>query len=137
MQIDRGIIQQIYGWWFSPITFCTGLNALKNVLNNLHPTIRFTVEPAKFDNFSKISVITVLLHENGYVETYIFYKKTNTHDYLNYNSHHSNHIKYNISFNLAKPILVFVSNEQKVTFWLKELLQWLPILGYTESVIDK
>ena len=98
---------------------CTlDLNVLKNVLNNLHPTIKFTAEPAKFDNFSKTLVInfldiTVLLHENGYVETDIFYKETNTHD-LNYNSHHPNHIKCNTPFNLAKRILVFVSNEHKV-----------------------
>ena len=100
------------------------LNVLKNVLNNLHPTIKVTVEPAKFDNFSKKLVInfldiTVLLHENGYVETDIFYKETNTHDYLNYHSHHPNHIKYNIPFNLGKHILVFVSDEQKVALRLK------------------
>ena len=95
------------------------LNALKNVLNNLHPTIKFRVESAKFDKFSKTLVInfldiTVLLHENGHVETDVFCKETNTHDYLNYNSHHPNHIKYNILFNLAKLILIFVSDEQKV-----------------------
>ena len=102
------------------------LNALKNVLSNLHPTIKFTVESAKFDKFSKTSVInflviTVLLHENGYMETYIFYKETNTHDYLNYNSHHPNHIKYNIPFSLAKRIPIFVSDKQKVTLRLKKL----------------
>ena len=77
------------------------------------------------------------MHENGYVETDIFYKETNTHDYLNYDSHHPYHIKYNIPFNLAKRILVFVSDEQKVALRLKELLQWLLNCGYPESVIDK
>ena len=96
------------------------LNVLENVLNNLHPTIKFTVESAKFDKFSKTLVInfldiTVLLHKNSYVETDIFYKETNTHDYLNYNSHHPSHIKCTILLNLAKRILVFVSDEQKVT----------------------
>ena len=61
---------------------------LKNVLNNLHQTIKFTVEPAKFDNCSKTLVIDildikVLLHENGYVETDKFYKRMNINDYLN------------------------------------------------------
>ena len=102
---------------FLPCHSGLDLNVLKNVLNNLHPTIKFTVESAKFDKFSKTSVInflhiTVLLHEDGYLETDIFYKETNTHDYLNYNSHHLNHIKYNIPFNLAKCILIFVSHEQ-------------------------
>ena len=61
---------------------------MKTVLNNLHLTIKFTVEPEKFNNFSNILVIkflaiTVLLLENGYVEEDTFYKETNTHDYIN------------------------------------------------------
>ena len=54
-----------------------------------------------------------------------------------YDSHHPNHIKYNIPFNLAKRILIFVSDEQKVTLRLKELWKWLLNCGYPESVIDK
>ena len=80
MQIDRGIIQKICGGWFSPWHSALDLNALKNILNNLHPTIKFTVEPKKIDNFSKTLFInfldiTVLLHENGYVEQVYFTKK--------------------------------------------------------------
>ena len=33
---------------------------LKNFLDNLHQTIKFTVEPAKFDNCSKTLVIDML-----------------------------------------------------------------------------
>ena len=109
-------------------------DVLKNVLNNLHATIKLTVAPANFDNFSKTLVdITVLLHEKGYVETDIFYKETKTHDYLNYDSNHPNNIKYNIPFSLAKRILVFVPEEKKVALRLKELRKWL----LNESVIDK
>ena len=55
------------------------LNILKNILNNLHPTKKITVEPEKFDNISKTMIInfleiTVLLHENGCVRTGTFYK---------------------------------------------------------------
>ena len=42
---------------FLPCHSGLDLNVLKNVLNNLHPTIKFTVESAKFDKFSKTSVI--------------------------------------------------------------------------------
>ena len=79
------------------------LDALKNILNNLHATMKLTEVSVKFDKFSETSVINfldILLHENGYVDTDIFHKETNTHDYLNYNSHHANHIKYNIPVNL-------------------------------------
>ena len=111
-------------------------------LNNLHPTIKFTVEPEKFGNFGKTLVInfldiTVLLHENGYVETDIFYKETNTHDYRNYDSHHPNHIKYNILFNLTKRILVCVSDEQKVCTPIERATNRLLNCGYLEPVIDK
>ena len=127
---------------FLPWHSALDLNALKKVLNKLHPTIKFTVESAKFDKSSKTSVInfldiTVLLHENVYVETDAFYKETNAHDCLSYSSHHRNHIKYNIPFNLTKLILIFVSDEQKVTLRLKELRKWLLNCGYPESVIDK
>ena len=127
---------------FLPWHSALDLNALKNVLINLHPTIKFAIESAKFDKFSKTSVIhfleiTVLLHENGYIETDIFYKETNTHDYLNYNSHHSNHIKHNIPFNLEKRILILESGKQKVALRLKELRKWLLNCAYSESVIDK
>ena len=128
--------------WYSTLD----LNVLKNILNNLHPKtsykIKFTVEPVKFDNIYKTLIInflgiTVLLHENGYVETDTFYKETKTHDFLNYNGHLPNHIKCKISFNLAKRILVFVSDEQIVALRLKELRKWLLNVGYPESVIDK
>ena len=99
---DNGFIQ-----WLS-----SDFNILKNFLNNLHPTIKFIVEPAKSDSFSEKLIvnflnITILLHENGYAETDMFYKETNTHNYLNYNSHHPSHIKHNIPFNLEKHKTVF------------------------------
>ena len=77
------------------------------------------------------------MHENGNIETDIFYKETNTHEYLNYESHHPLHTKQNIPFNLAKRIIVFVSDEEKVKNRLKELRRWLITCGYPESIIDK
>ena len=110
--------------WHSALDF----DALENVLNNLHPTLKFTVEPGKFDKFSKTLVInfldiTVLLHETGYIETDIFYRETNT---LNY-----------IPFSLAKHILVLESDEQKVALRLKELRKCFLNCSYPESCVDK
>ena len=53
------------------------LNVLKNVLNILHPTMKFTVEPVEID---------------------IFYKETKTQGYLNCNNHQPSHIKCDIPF---------------------------------------
>ena len=68
------------------------------------------------------------------METNIFYKEVKIHDY---HSHHLNHLKYNIPFNLARYILVFVSGEQWVALRLRELRKWLLNCGYPESVIEK
>ena len=59
---------------FLPEHSTLDLTVLKNGLNNLHPDIKYTVEPVKLDHFSKILIInflgiTILLHKNGYAET--------------------------------------------------------------------
>ena len=62
--------------------------------------------------------------------TDIFYKETNSHDYLNYFSPHPEHKKQNIPYNLAKRIMVFVSDESKMNEMLSELKIWLLSYSY-------
>ena len=54
--------------------------------------------------------VPIIWHQNSRLETDIFYKETNSHDYLNYFSHHSEHTKQNIPYNFAKSNIVFVSD---------------------------
>ena len=63
----------------------------------------------------------IILHSDNTVETDIDYKDTNAHDYLPYNSARPKHCKDNLPYNLAKRIIVFVSNDEKVEMRLKEL----------------
>ena len=114
------------------------------VLNNLDPKIKFTLErsvmyPTKNGNAQKLNYldISVILYESGLIETDIHYKDTNTHDYLNYHSHHPQHIKDNIPFNLAKRIIVFCSNPEVETMRLSQLRDWLIKCDYPEDVISK
>ena len=81
--------------------------------------MKFTVEKGKstskqnFDTFLQVLNfldVSINLHQNGRLETDIFYKETNSHDYLNYYSHYLEHTKQNIPYNLAKLIIVFVSD---------------------------
>ena len=97
-------------------------------LNNMHPSIKFTFEKPEivYENENKVQVLNfldvkIILHEDNSVETDIYYKPTNTHDYLPYDSAHSDHTKNNITYNLAKRIMVFVSNPEKVIIRLDEL----------------
>ena len=65
--------------------------------------------------------ILVILHPNGKVQTEIFYKETNTHCYLHYDSNHPSHIKLNTPYNLAKRIIDFTSDPDKTESHLTQL----------------
>ena len=128
-----------------PLPPTVDINVFESILQGLDPSIEFTLEKAmestlpngricKILNFLDVNVI---LHEDGQVETDVYYKATNSHDYLDFDSHHPTHIKENIPFNLAKRIIVFCSNERKEKVRLNELKQWLLKCNYPEKLIDK
>ena len=101
--------------------------------SNIHPSIKYTFEKAKLiqsDYFQPCHVlnfldIQVILHSNNIIETDIYYKDTNVHDYLPYNSAHPKHCKDNLPYNVSKCITVFVSNDKKVEMRLNKLKNWL------------
>ena len=68
---------------------------------------------------------------------HIYYKDTNSHDYLQYDSHHPEHTRKNIPFNLAKKIIVFCSNSETEKERLSELKTNLLKCKYPEHVIGK
>ena len=69
------------------------LHKFHNIINNLHEKIQFTMEKHE----SKIPFLDVLVYMEGRkLHTVIFYKKTDTHQYLNFNSCHPKHTKQNI-----------------------------------------
>ena len=116
----------------------------KMCLNNMHPSIKFTFEKSEivYQNGKKTQIlnfldIKVILHEDSTIETDIYYKPTNAHDYLPYDSAHPDHIKKNIPYNLAKRVIVFVSNPEKVELRLKELKNYLIDCKYPEHIISK
>ena len=67
---------------------------------------------------------------------HIYYKDTSANDYLPYNSAHPDHSKDNISYNLAKCIILFVSNEESIECRLNEFKNWLKSCKYSENVIN-
>ena len=115
------------------------------LLNNLNHNISFTVQSSTIE----ISVegeqsecidfldIRVILHNHNVIETDIFNKETNSHFYLDYKSHHPDHIKNNIPSGLAKRIVVFVTNEKKEDQRLKELTKWLLDCNYPLKINKK
>ena len=81
--------------------------------------------------------VSVILHPDRAVETDIYYKDTNFHDYLLFDSAHPDHSKGNFPYNLAKRIIVFASNEEKTEYILNDLKNWLKSSKYPENIINK
>ena len=110
----------------------------------MHPSIKFTFENPEtiYENEKKVQVSNfldakIILHEDNSVEIDIYYQPTNTHDCLPYDNADSNHTKSNITYNLAKRIIAFVSNPEKVIIHLDELRQFLKECKHPEHVISK
>ena len=115
------------------------------LLNALNEFIKFTYEASKKyvdENGDHIQIlafldILIILRNYRFFSTDIFYKETNSHFYLDYQSHHPKHIKDNLPYNLAKKIIVFVSDDQQTTFRLQQLKTWLLKCNYPINLIDK
>ena len=111
-----------------------------NILNQMHPSIKFTIESSEIINENQtinFLDVTVILSNDNKISTDIYYKPTNSHEYLNYSSHHPKHVKDNIPYNLAKRIVVFVSSYEQTQNRLKELRKWLLNCNYPTSIIEK
>ena len=105
---------------FLPLLNSIEIETFINCLNALHPAIKFTFERATFESINDIYSQTlnfldvkIILDINNRITTDIFYKPTNAHDYLNYNSDHPEHTKRNVPYNLAKRIICFVSDQEQ------------------------
>ena len=57
--------------------------------------------------------VSVILHPGRTIETDIYYEDTNAHHYLPYDSALPDHSRDNVPYNLAKRIIIFVSNDEK------------------------
>ena len=65
-----------------------------------------------------------------------FYKSTDSHDYLPFNSCHPRHIKVNIPKTLARIICTIVEDPIRKLFRLRELKTWLLKAGYPSHLIN-
>ena len=103
-----------------------------NLLNTLHPSIRFTSE----NDDSKLNFlnITIIKSKNNFI-TEIHQKDTDSDTYLPFLSCHPRHIKINIPFNLAKNVKRLTDNDSTVNQKLSELSNKLERCGYPKGLI--
>lgn len=105
----------------------------QNCLNSLHKDIQFKL---KFSS-TELSFLDVLVKKiNTTITTDIFFKITDSKQYLNFKSCHPKHTKINIPFNLARRICTIVSDPNTLSFRLKELVQILIERQYPLEIIS-
>ncbi len=105
-----------------------------SILESLHESIGFK----RSSNTKNIPFldIDVQIDQTNNIQTDVFYKVTDTHQYLDFRSCHPRHTKNNIPFNLARRICTITSQE---TTRLKRLLELKNILiqrNYPPQLIE-
>ena len=89
-----------------------------NELNTLDVNLEFIID--KVETSMNFLYVTITKMNNNF-ETDIYYKQTDSKQYLNFNSNHPRHVKCNIPLNLAKHICTIVSKEENKKERLNEL----------------
>ena len=114
------------------------------LLNSMNPSIQYTASapiPRHIDrinfNCTNFLAIKVLQDPQGWIKFDVYYKETNAHDYLAFNSHHPEHTRTNIPYVLAKRIIVITSEDTWVERNLKDLRRFLLERDYPVDVIER
>ena len=132
--MDDGIV-------FLPDNICK--TRFLSILNGMDPAIVFTLEESeevliKGKRLEKLNFldICIMIDQDGCIHTDIYYKPTNSHDYLHYDSFHPEHTLKNIPYCLAKRIIVFCSDEETMEERLVELRELLKECDYPPKLIE-
>ena len=104
------------------IIWNTKIDTLENfhkIINNLDTDLNFTNDSSGFKvNFLDVQLV---INENKCIITDVFYKKTDSMQYLNFNSSHPRHVKQNIPYNLARRLCMIINNSKILEKRLEEL----------------
>lgn len=111
------------------------LKEFLELLNNIHPTIKFTSEYSKH----KINFLDVIIEKDamGHLSTDIHKKPTDTHNYLNSNSAHPNHCINSIPFSQFLRIRRIVSDQTRLKRRLDEHIEYFVNSGYPRHDLKK
>ena len=103
-------------------------------LNNIHPTIKFTSERST----TSIPFLDVNIQlENGKIETDLYCKPTDKHQYLLHSSSHRYHTKKAIPYSLALRLRRICSKGEFFEHRSAELLSYLTKRGYKDRFVKE
>ena len=106
-----------------------------NLLNTLHPSIKFTLDKSRTP-LPFLDSCTLLTNENGKLQTGIYYKPTDSKQYLLYTSCHPKHTRNSIPYKLARRLKTIISEDSTLLVRLEELKTFLLKQKYPSSLID-
>ena len=109
------------------------LKTFHYILNNLHDDINFTLE---YNQKEQPFLDVMVRNKAGKIETDIFYKETDSKQYLLFSSCHPRHTKINIPYNLARRLKTIISEQNVLINRMKELKMFLLKQNYPENLID-
>lgn len=101
-------------------------------MNTLNPNTQFTMEYR--DTSVPFFDVKVIKHEIN-ILTDIFYKPTETQQYLNFKSCHPTHNKRSIPYNLIRRICTIVKDENAKDQRLAKLITFLTVWSYLETLV--
>ena len=90
----------------------------------------------QFSNVEQSFLDVLVQNKKGHIETDIFYKDTDSRQYLLFYSCHPRHTKFNIPYNLARRLRTIVSEEQVLKYRMQELKSFLLKQKYPHQIIN-
>ena len=110
------------------------LEGFLNRLNDFHPNLKFTHEKSKSSvNFLDVSVSIV----DNKIETDLYCKPTDCHQFLHFNSAHPFHNKKSIVYSQGLRIKRLCSSLVAFEKHLESLRSWFCKRGYPQKVVDE
>ena len=145
-QLEQRLMESLphkpHTWWrFLDDIFCiwTGtreqLNEMYEMMNDFHPTIKFTMDVMEGNKIPFLDVM-VKLEEDNTTSTDVFYKPTDTHQYLMTTSCHPEHVKKSIFYSQGLRLRRIVSEEERSKERVNELKGWMEKRGYKARSLD-
>ena len=111
-----------------------GLDEFLNRLNSFHPNLRFTHERSR-ESLNFLDVIVKI--QQGEFVTDLYYKSTDRHQYLHFDSCHASHTKTSIVYSQALRMKRICSRRSDLIVNINKLKDWFRERGYPEEIVNK
>ncbi|XP_047468584.1 uncharacterized protein LOC125024855, partial [Penaeus chinensis] len=104
-------------------------------LNQFHPDLKFTVE---FDK-NRLPFLDTMVYvdKDGFLQTTVFHKPSNTHQYLHFHSSHHPNLKKSLPFSQGIRVKRIVSDPDLLEGALKEMVNFFRERGYSEKILKE